>query len=606
MTKPADKKTENEFDKGLQDDREWSTDGWGNSRKGIAGDSVSSAHDRSQDRIIEGHEGRFKNDEERIAEGAKQIDELKQIVAMTNVPSEDPTPPGQSPEQRLRIHVPNPRTTISMGKKAVAGAARKDDKGEPNYDGFGLSTTAHAFVDVKKSMTLQSQESAALQSDANLAMGAVENVAIGSGKALIASGGAGVFICGGAPNVFPPTTRSDGLDPGDPKWVSKISGAASGLNVLTAGIDAVMGIGLTAHTLLKKQNGARGFRLLSYAKWAATIAGAVDGVAAALNATSGIGSLADWNSWQFNNSFLGGTTVYGTAGVLIASPLATDLYSLGGATIASAGAVGIMAGVEAQLIGNLDVDVSALKGELHLHAKKSAELGCPGGVNVASTEGAVAVMGKAVRIGHIEELGKQQPTHSVQLASTEATSVSSKGTTTLTGSVDTYVHGEERVGISGTHIEVDAVHVSSLSEHATVVGTTQVSLTSGSSTVVLDRESVTIGCHENAADITNTEKEITKLLDGQQRLLKEMLPRFRDKQLNGAIVRAEIRKDHMEHFYRLQNKIVDLEAKVAKLKGDKNCIRITKNGIEITHKGMKFELDDSKVKFSNMLEIKRS
>ena len=58
-------------------------------------------------------------------------------------PAEAAADPDQAPasgKQRLRIHIPNVRTTLTMGAKAEAGALRGEDLGPINSDGFGVHT----------------------------------------------------------------------------------------------------------------------------------------------------------------------------------------------------------------------------------------------------------------------------------------------------------------------------------------------------------------------------------------------------------------------------------------------------------------------------------
>lgn len=133
---------------------------------------------------------------------------IDQFVMTPDEPVQVPDPCDASPAQRLRIHVPNVKTTVSLGARADGGAKREVDTGAPNYDGFGVHTKGHVFVNASggkadSKMSLQANGQILVQSDADslylvssgpnvLATPQVVNLAGGGGINLAAGFGTNV------------------------------------------------------------------------------------------------------------------------------------------------------------------------------------------------------------------------------------------------------------------------------------------------------------------------------------------------------------------------------------------------------------------------------
>ena len=284
---------------------------------------------------------------------------------------------GVGAKQRLRIHVPNVFTKLTLGE------AYRDQDGQGfAYPGFGVETEGHIFMTARKdaansTATLQAKGDFVIQSE-------LERMLVGSKKqAVLASGGSNAYLIGGGGTViaggtavpWSPLLDSDGTTPLPPAWKDNFTGIADditrGWSIADAFVAGATGI----------YNGVKTAVGWSGSFWDAfSVAGLLLGNVGGA-AVSGLGAAGV--------STIGGTVIHGSGGVIIGSPHTTSIYSGTGLTLASvlgttilSPAVGILGihevSVEAKnsvKISSMDEIAIASYTKIHVDTNRNATYG---------------------------------------------------------------------------------------------------------------------------------------------------------------------------------------------------------------------------------------
>ena len=293
-------------------------------------------------------------------------------------------PPAPSDRQRLRIHVPNVSTTLWMGADADGG--RAGDAGPPNYDGFGVSTVGCVYMTSDGQTAIESKGSMSLfahGSSSDLFLGANHDVglAAGGGEVLV-HGGGGVTIAGGvawgdSAQVGP----ASGPTVEDPAWKANAASTVSTIGTVCTSVDiaaAALSIGMAGWSL---RHGIKGTSFLS---WAGIVADAAN--------------IAGNSVGMAGGDPLGGATLYGSTGLILATAATAGLYSAFGTGIASSLGVQIVApsvgvsGLEVGVVGGKETSIGG--GKLELVGAHDTELATRSGVGKLTLLGSRIVIGK--------------------------------------------------------------------------------------------------------------------------------------------------------------------------------------------------------------------
>lgn len=378
---------------------------------------------------IEIEEDEFTADEDQAAVDAQRdvvVSVLDAMLPGGREVAEQVVPefPAPSPSQRLRIHVPNVRTTITAGRKANQGDIRPEDAGDKNYDGFGVHTDGHVFIDAvgaDSKMTLQAKSDVTIQSQGGLAIGGKGGILAGSQSGATLYGGGGVTIYGGQPALWgaePP--GSDGeTQPEAPTWVDSLGTVGVTLGSVWAAIDAAWafrdGLWKAVNARLGKTRTAP-WSSLSTGKFA-TAGGVIGGVASGLGSVAWAPGLKTWAghwSWPF-----GGTTIHGTAGLIMGSGATAALYSLLGTAIATPASLDLFGGYVGMAAAK-DMNIRAAKGGLVVGAGKKVEVIATEEIEIASRTMQALIYGSSVKVGKHSSKGTQDGTDAVTIDADQA------------------------------------------------------------------------------------------------------------------------------------------------------------------------------------------
>src|SRR5688572_12311767 len=145
---------------------------------------------------------------------------------------EAPEPEAPSAKQRLRLHVPYLKTTMTMGEAAAASKIRSEDAGDMNFPGFGVTTQGHVFVDANGApptsmMRLQSTGPLTVQSHSTVAIGGQISTVLASNGPAICAGGGGIALLGGDTVRWHVNQVNNGKSPDAPEWIGNIKSSVS-------------------------------------------------------------------------------------------------------------------------------------------------------------------------------------------------------------------------------------------------------------------------------------------------------------------------------------------------------------------------------------------
>lgn len=318
-----------------------------------------------------------------------RIDALDQYILTPGEVAANPGAQAESPEQRLRIHVPNVKTTLSMGARGPGNARRECDSGAPNFAGFGVHTEGHIFLTASKDQdtstaTLQAKGDIVVQSEQGLLWaGSKEQAMLASQANAMVMGGGGVVIAGGAAVTWAANPEPDDVQPQPPGWMSGFGEAGSAINRVWAGMDALVAIGMGVKGFINAKT-ARPKGLDLAIAGANLVLGNAGGTI-----VSGLGA--------FDSDPIGGTVIHGTGGVIVGSTLTMGLYSLTGTTIASLLGVSVVA----PSVGVTGANDATLEAGRSVEVKSGGKAAFTGANQtiVASRRADLKLLGKEIDIG---------------------------------------------------------------------------------------------------------------------------------------------------------------------------------------------------------------
>lgn len=400
---------------------------------------------------------------------------MSDIDDLTNV-QDMPVAPDQcaaGDKQRLRIHVPNVSTTLTMGAKSEPDGVRNFDGGPINYDGFGVHTKdGHVYILAEDGVAaVKATKEVTIHSSAStLDIRSKENAYLGSDSQTYIHGRTGTLIVGGdstAPawheslvnkfsgNKFYPSNEDP--DPWDLEELAEVNEVQqSTVQTFTTVQGVIMGI----EKMLAGE--FKGFG------WVTVGFGLMKVVSSLLAKKPGPG-----------------VGIHGTDGVLITSPkmiaahahqtillssgFTADIQAVFSTSIGSGLSTFVGAGMSTTLMGGKGIKVIAGKD-----------------TEVASRFGEVKVMAPTISFGIVAPAKPQMPTKTVAVESKEKTSLSSEGDCAVIGAkgasigggktVDVVANDTASVGAKDVNVAASkALSLSAGTKFAMICGKSQVS-----------------------------------------------------------------------------------------------------------------------------------
>jgi hypothetical protein len=514
------------------------------------------------------------------------VDDLTTVQDMPEAPEQ--CSPGD--KQRLRIFVPNVNTALSMGAKAPGGDVRDLDSGATNYDGFGVHTEGHIWMEARETMTYQSTSSGVVQAQGSLSVGGKEGLVAGSRKGVVIAGGGGVTILGGAPKSWPDNPQNDGSDPQEPKWVAPINEASAWVTAVASATDAALGAIAGVKGAFGVKSGFKDNKLLgllNVAQWGGGIAGTL---ASGIGATAAVASLAGWKSSKLDTAgdMAAGTLIYGHSGLIAASRLTIGIHSLAGNTMFSVAGNSITAAGGNDFISLLGTSMKSLKGDVEIGANKKATVVGYKEAELAARTGGLSLKGKRIAVGSRSGSGQQAATESAGMFAKAVVALASKNLLSLEG-VKVNMKGAT-VGISGDKVTVGGGEKAAIK--AAKVG-------------LWGDNNVAMG---TPGFFVNVSKKNLKLGNIRKALPAEPLyepPKMADvlEALASETPMAELKALKADAVESYQKKLDGWLDKVAELQ-HKNCSIELKDGdIKLEVHGFKFKIDSSKTAVAGSLKI---
>lgn len=383
--------------------------------------------------------------DEELARQRGRLDALDSFVVTPDEAAANPAAQEPSPQQRLRIFVPNVATVLSMGAKAPSGTIRGDDWSEQSYPGFGVTTKGNVFVDAmggsidESRMRLQANGFIAINSDqSSVAVGATQNALLHAAQVSMVHGQEGVVLAGGYPiaGAGEANTRSDAGLVALPPWTQGTMDAVNEVSTDWTTVDSfAAGVSIAAtvtSATLDTWDGSATFCGLVQAGISAFLSGA----GMAINA-EGLNGNPGW----------AGTVVGGKNGLILGSGRAAGLYSLIGTTIGSTASVGIMAPLVG-IIGAANLDMKTL-GSADLVARNKVDIVGGKAVTVASRRDQLNLFGTSIHIGVERPEGlAQRPTQDIGITAVKSAALRSQGAAEVVGDESASVTGGKMVTIT--------------------------------------------------------------------------------------------------------------------------------------------------------------
>lgn len=382
-------------------------------------------------------------------------------------------PQASSEFQRFRIHVPNVKTTVSLGASADGGGIREADTGAPNFAGFGVNTEGHVFITAggktpaDNKVKIQSLGEITMLTESSFMLGSKSSALIHTPQNVMLSGDDGVFIAGGTflpSDVIQMPDGARGASPAAPAYVAQVANAVSFVSKMWTNVDAAFAgfeIACAAHDLVCGVREAKGWKKLAaavrpifnayVANWGGNVSGAV-----------GIGD----HPVTFGAK--GSTVIHGESGLILGSMGSAGLYSALGTTLGSLIGVGMTAPTTS-VQGFLEVSVKSPKGGVSVSAGKQVEVLANKGVEIAARHGNTLIRGKQVVLGSKGGGDKQEETKflggygitigyyagkAVRLIGGESAAL--RAEKTMVGGDVTAIDGDTALGLTGKAISVSA------------------------------------------------------------------------------------------------------------------------------------------------------
>lgn len=341
---------------------------------------------------------------------------IDNLTDVTDIPS---TPDQCSPDekQRLRIHVPNVPTTLSMGAESLRDGIRDNDGGTVSYDGFGVHTMGHVYlaaedgvaaVKAKKEVTIHSTTK-------TLDIRSKENAYFGSDASTYIRGRTGTLIVGGeapdffseaAPRLAHDSIFADNADP-DPWKLEALTETQALQDSMVSNFTQIQGVIMG----ISKSLGATATKIGSVSlifglkKAIGSLLGSTPGAGVGIHGTEGV-----------NITSPKAVTIHAQKHILLSSTMESELQSLvstnigaGVATfVGAAGATTVLGGVAAKLVSGKFMEVASRFGE-------------------------VKIRGPEIKVGYVTKETPQMPTKTVLIASKNNSTLGSEEFASVVG-----------------------------------------------------------------------------------------------------------------------------------------------------------------------------
>lgn len=562
-------------------------------------ETVRTEHDARQDEAIEDHEERLRAEEDANARQESRLEELDSISLTPATAAENPGAQGPGTLQRLRITVPNVPTMLYMGAAASAGQVRAHDWTELNAPGFGVLTEGHVFISAKgdaehSQMRLQSNGPLSVQTPDKLALGGGSVSVLASEGGTVIAGGAGVMIHGGAAWPWSPIQTSTPDGPDTPEWIKNLEGDANNWGAFMSAVDGFVGAVSTYQGVTSLVNG------WGKSDWISRVAGVVANLGGAVGtAISGWGALvAGFNKvFHKNANSFGGTTIYGSTGLILGSGVTAGFYSLAGTCIASGTSVSILAPLSTSVVGKLEAELSGkstrINGdkEVIIRAGENAILGSDKDLALSAKE-QVSVSGGEGALVTGKLAGLHGDEYAVALAKKGVAVHSPKGFVS--------VHAK----MSGTFNVSDGPLGLSAKGPVSISSPDNVHISSGSFVVIVEPSSLYLGkASENPGPPPPKPPPKHEVLLGVGKApnRKYRSPEYQAWKAKHQEALADWKAK--SDAYNKEKKAYD--EKVAKIKASDVGIKMKDGGLELIVKGNKFQVDASKTKAGSALVIQK-
>lgn len=366
-------------------------------------------------------------------------------------PGEAALDPEQAPEsgkQRLRIHIPNVRTTLTMGAKAQAEAVRGGDLGPINYDGFGVHTKdGHVYLVAEdgvaalkatKEVTIHSAES-------TLDIRSKDNAYLGSDSQTYIHGRTGTLIVGG--------------DSTSPPWHQSLANKFS-MNALYPNNDDPDPWDLEdlAEVNEVQQSTIKNFTMVQ---------GIIQGVEKMISAGfGGAGWVAfGFGMMKFASSLRAkepgpGVGIHGSEGVLITSPKSVATHAHQAVLLSSGFSIDVQGLVSTNIASGASTFLGAgfsttLMGGWSLKAVSGKK------TEIASRFGPITMEAPTIKIGALSPVPPQRPTKEIFIAAQDQsvmgadyTSVIGREGAVLGGGKKVVVQGNESINVGAPTVQV--------------------------------------------------------------------------------------------------------------------------------------------------------
>lgn len=367
------------------------------------------------------------------------IDDITQITDVREAPGQ--CSPGD--RQRLRIFVPNVKTTLSMGARAPGSSIRSEDNtGAPNYDGFGVHSVGHIFMtaagpDAESTATLQAKGALVLQSEnASSLLAAGDSAVVHAVKQAMINGGDGLFLASGVGATPPRNEESDGAVPSGVNWIDVISDGVRRVADFWANVDmyfAAVDLGIIA---VDSWSGVRTGTMPKKA----LVWQAIQAILAEMGGGTRDVVMNGFNPYVRGKAS-GNTVIHGEGGLVLGSKMSAGLFSTIGTTVGSMTFAGVTAPFSS-VVGLRDVEVRAATGSGSMVARKTLELS-GANTSVAGLKGELGLYGKCIRIGDDPE-SQINPTSEAEPSGNQAKTVK------------LFAAADEQVRLASKRIELNA------------------------------------------------------------------------------------------------------------------------------------------------------
>ena len=505
-------------------------------------------------------------------------------------------PADASKLQRFRIHVPNVKTTVSMGASSVTGTIRTEaDTGAPNYAGFGVETEGHVFISARgktaadNKVKVQSLGEMTLVTESSFMLGSKASTLVHTPQNVMMSGNAGVFIAGGTflPESAIEVPAGGDASPAAPAFLGNVANAVTFVSNMWTNVDAAFAgieIASAACDLVVGVREAKGWK-----KLAAAVRPIINGYIANWGGnTTGAVGLGD-HPVTFGAK--GSTVIHGESGLILGSMGSAGLYSALGTTLGSLIGVGITAPT-ASMLGGMEVSIKSPLGSVSVSAKKQIEILGNKGVELAARHGTALVRGKQVILGSKSGGDKQEETDAIgayavkigvaakeDLQLTAGTSAAIRAKKTVVAGEKVAIGGQDKLAMASKKVMVRG-------NENVALGTPKFGLNASTSNLVIGN----IAKELPAEPAWQNPREAEALAAlGSDTPMQDMAPYMAE--INKA------RAEYEDKWYAWVDQCDKIEAKDSR-------IEFTDSKIEMKVGGSTLELDSSKMQILKCLVVK--